>query len=239
MKKILAVMLMLSCVILCGCEENTDDFEITYSDETAYEYEETPAESEPEEPAFSSEGLPDPVKISADFDVTTNPDGTFVIETNLPDETELSLTLKGRGYLAQGKAYVKDGVGISERFTNQGKQLVGEYTLEVLMPIPSVQSEYVKHFIGENGEYLTGPYIKGALGSVVVSKEFKVSFFDEEETTSEKTSKPVASNTSSSGKSYYRTPSGTKYHLDPDCGGKNSYATTNISGLSPCKKCAQ
>ncbi len=37
---------------------------------------------------------------------------------------------------------------------------------------------------------------------------------------------------------YYRTPTGKKYHLDPDCGGKNSYRTTNISGLSPCKKCA-
>ncbi len=37
---------------------------------------------------------------------------------------------------------------------------------------------------------------------------------------------------------YYRTPKGTKYHLDPNCGGKNSYRTTNISGLGPCKKCA-
>lgn len=37
---------------------------------------------------------------------------------------------------------------------------------------------------------------------------------------------------------YYRTPYGKKYHLDPDCGGKNSYRTTNISGLSPCSKCA-
>ena len=39
--------------------------------------------------------------------------------------------------------------------------------------------------------------------------------------------------------SYYRTPSGKRYHLDPNCGGKNSYKTTNISGLSPCNKCAQ
>lgn len=38
---------------------------------------------------------------------------------------------------------------------------------------------------------------------------------------------------------YYRTPSGKKYHLDPNCGGKNSYRTSNISGLSPCAKCAQ
>ncbi|MBR2404281.1 MAG: copper amine oxidase N-terminal domain-containing protein, partial [Clostridia bacterium] len=38
---------------------------------------------------------------------------------------------------------------------------------------------------------------------------------------------------------YYRTPTGKKYHLDPNCGGKNSRRTTNISGLSPCSKCAQ
>lgn len=38
---------------------------------------------------------------------------------------------------------------------------------------------------------------------------------------------------------YYRTPTGKRYHLDPNCGGKNSYRTTNISGLPPCSKCAK
>ncbi len=38
---------------------------------------------------------------------------------------------------------------------------------------------------------------------------------------------------------YYRTPTGKRYHLDPNCGGKNSYRTTNISGLTPCAKCAK
>ncbi|MBE7062412.1 MAG: hypothetical protein E7390_01295 [Ruminococcaceae bacterium] len=52
------------------------------------------------------------------------------------------------------------------------------------------------------------------------------------------------SNTANSGNSvadgyYYRTPTGKRYHLDPDCGGKNSYRTTNISGLTPCAKCAK
>lgn len=45
------------------------------------------------------------------------------------------------------------------------------------------------------------------------------------------------------GKSVYRTPSGKRYHFDPDCGGKNSYQTTldaaKSAGLTPCKKCAQ
>lgn len=37
---------------------------------------------------------------------------------------------------------------------------------------------------------------------------------------------------------YYRTPKGKRWHLDPNCGGKNSYRTSDISGLSPCRKCA-
>ena len=40
----------------------------------------------------------------------------------------------------------------------------------------------------------------------------------------------------------YRTPTGKRYHFDPECGGKNSTATTLDaavdSGLTPCKKCA-
>lgn len=47
-----------------------------------------------------------------------------------------------------------------------------------------------------------------------------------------------ASNNPSADDYYYRTPNGKKYHLDPNCGGKNSYRTTDISGLSPCLKCA-
>lgn len=40
---------------------------------------------------------------------------------------------------------------------------------------------------------------------------------------------------------FYRTPKGTRYHIDPNCGGKNSYEITYgeamAAGLSPCKKC--
>ena len=46
----------------------------------------------------------------------------------------------------------------------------------------------------------------------------------------------------SGGRTVYRTPSGSRYHFDPDCGGKNSYQTTlegaKRAGLTPCKKCA-
>ncbi len=46
----------------------------------------------------------------------------------------------------------------------------------------------------------------------------------------------------SGGASIYRTPTGSRYHFDPDCGGKNSTPTTlekaKAAGLTPCKKCA-
>lgn len=41
----------------------------------------------------------------------------------------------------------------------------------------------------------------------------------------------------------YRTPTGKRYHLDAECGGKNSFETTlqdaTSSGLTPCSKCAK
>ncbi len=41
----------------------------------------------------------------------------------------------------------------------------------------------------------------------------------------------------------YRTPTGKRYHIDPQCGGKNSTATTKTkavkAGLTPCSKCAK
>ncbi len=57
-------------------------------------------------------------------------------------------------------------------------------------------------------------------------------------TTTRETAPPVAS----VGNMVYRTPSGKRYHLDPNCGGKNSYAVSYEqavgAGLTPCKKCA-
>ncbi len=62
----------------------------------------------------------------------------------------------------------------------------------------------------------------------------------QQDTTSSNTNK---NSNNTHGKLVYRTPSGKRYHFDPDCGGKNSYQTTLdaaiSSGLTPCKKCAQ
>lgn len=43
------------------------------------------------------------------------------------------------------------------------------------------------------------------------------------------------------GRTVYVTPSGERYHYDPECGGKNAYEVSidNVGGRTPCKKCAQ
>lgn len=59
----------------------------------------------------------------------------------------------------------------------------------------------------------------------------------EKQTTTERettTAKPA-------GRTVYITPKGKRYHYDPDCGGKNSYAVSidNVFGRTPCQKCAR
>ena len=43
----------------------------------------------------------------------------------------------------------------------------------------------------------------------------------------------------SNGREVYITPSGKKYHYDPQCGGKNSYKVgiNSVGGRTPCQKC--
>ena len=71
----------------------------------------------------------------------------------------------------------------------------------------------------------------------------------EKQTTTKKATKPKQTTTkktnspNSNGASVYRTPSGKRYHYDPDCGGKNSYKVSldnaKSAGLTPCQKCVQ
>ncbi len=232
---ILSLTLSFAILLLSACVQSENSSSVTREenyygfDESLYKIE---TDTDTEEPEFSCDNLPDPVIINANFEVYANDNGSFTVSTNLPDETELSLKLKGRGYLAQGDAFVKGGIAVSDCFTNHGEPLLGDYTLEVSMPIATVQNDYVKHFIGNNGEFLTGPYIKAALGSVMVSKEFHVSFPHDAGLVYTDSLAPVQ-------QAYYKSPNGKKYHTDPDCSGKNSYEITDISELSPCSKCAE
>lgn len=65
----------------------------------------------------------------------------------------------------------------------------------------------------------------------------------ERETTTEKqiTTERETTTQKPAGRTVYITPKGKRYHYDPDCGGKNSYAVSidNVGGRTPCQKCAQ
>lgn len=103
----------------------------------------------------------------------------FTVNTNLPDNTQLMLTLSdGAAYTAQTKITVKNGAAVSEGFSNKGEQLSGHYSLSVSMSLPKLQDESVIAVIGTKGEFLTGEFVEAsALGdSNVVSGVFEFDF---------------------------------------------------------------
>ncbi|MBQ3404278.1 MAG: hypothetical protein IJG63_02525 [Oscillospiraceae bacterium] len=118
------------------------------------------------------------------LDVTPNinsEDGTvlFAIETNLPEDTELLITVKGDDYVGQDKAVIlNDGQGYTSEFSNNGEALSGKYIVTVSMSVPSLQKDSVRAVIGENGENIGGQYViqSGIDGSNIVSGDFEFTF---------------------------------------------------------------
>lgn len=110
-------------------------------------------------------------EIDVDFScVIKHPENKYIqIEgtTNLPPETDLMLTVlnKHNAYMAQSKASVsKDGSFKSEIFSNAKNNnemalMSGDYTLEIIVPIFSVQPDSVKARMGKQGRNLIGKYV--------------------------------------------------------------------------------
>ena len=132
--------------------------------------------------------------VVSDFDVTVDAsahkDGNaviFEIETNLPDETELMLTLSNGNYnennafTAQTKVNIKDGKATSEGFSNKGEALSGDFDLSISMSLPSLQSDAVRAIIGENGEHMTGNLVESSSigNSNTIKAMFNVSIGDD------------------------------------------------------------
>lgn len=122
----------------------------------------------------------DKLEVSFDVSVDEN-DGKpiFTINTNLPDETSLMLTLNGNNYTAQTQVTVKGGVTSSNAFSSNGNSLAeGEYVLTVSMSIPKLQPDNVRAIIGESGENMTGEYVEasGIGDSMCLSGDFQFSF---------------------------------------------------------------
>ena len=138
----------------------------------------------PAEPTTQSSVVSSTEKIDVSLEVTpkvNSEDGSvlFGVSTNLPEGTELMVTVKKDSYTAQDTAVIlKDGTGYTSEFSDKGKALKGDYTVTVSMSLPKLQSEKVREIIGENGENITGKYVvPSEIDSAnVVSGDFKFSF---------------------------------------------------------------
>lgn len=102
-------------------------------------------------------------------------------ETNLPDGTELLISLIGDSvqYYAQSKVTVSSKRFINAGFTSKGQKLTnGNYSIEISSPITSVQPEGVKNIFGKRGRNITGEYVKFDLiygNTIKFFKEINVS----------------------------------------------------------------
>lgn len=104
------------------------------------------------------------INVTMDVKHETSNYGTtkFDITTNLPNDTELMITLSNNAisYKAQDKTTVYDGKVQTSGFSNNSIPLSnGNYTIEITTPTASVQPNSVKSLFGDMGKNLSGSYI--------------------------------------------------------------------------------
>ena len=112
----------------------------------------------------------------------------FSITTNLPDTSELLLTLSNgdpsdinTSLTAQEKITIKEGKASSAPFLSEVSTLNGDFDLCVSMSIPTLQTDEVRKVIGEKGENIKGKFVTKSTvnDSNVVEALFSVSLGDE------------------------------------------------------------
>jgi hypothetical protein len=112
----------------------------------------------------------DDVVLTASVDLTADKKLVVNGKTNLPDGTELLISVESSSvnFNAQTKSKVEKGeFAVTGIGSNEG-MTKGQYQLEVVMPIPTTQSEAVRAIIGSNGENLRGPFVeRGVFGTTV------------------------------------------------------------------------
>lgn len=85
----------------------------------------------------------------------------FSVYSNVPDGTPLLFTLRGKGYCAQCKSVMDNGILESEWFSDHGDAIKnGFYTVEVSSPIYSVLPERIQHIFGERNRNIYGSCVK-------------------------------------------------------------------------------
>jgi hypothetical protein len=114
--------------------------------------------------------------LSVEEDSTLRP--KIVGKTNLPDKTELLVTVSGKStnFTGQEKTSVHAGRFQAGPFGSSSGLQPGQYTVDVVVAVPLVQPDSVRAVIGQNGENLKGSLVtKGRLGvSVEVEQAFKI-----------------------------------------------------------------
>lgn len=100
------------------------------------------------------------VFLDINVEISDSKKAVVSINTNLPDDTKLMITLRGNDYIAQDDISIYGGTGKTTTFSMKGNALpLGIYTVEVSMPLPSIQSEEVRQVIGNKGENLKGELV--------------------------------------------------------------------------------
>jgi hypothetical protein len=116
------------------------------------------------------------LRISFEDDSRLNP--KIIGQTNLPDKTELLVTISGKSanFTGQDKTSVQAGRFQAGPFGSSSGLQTGQYTVDIVMPIPRLQPDSVRAVIGQNGENLKGSLVtRGQLGiSVKVERAFKI-----------------------------------------------------------------
>lgn len=117
-------------------------------------------------------------KFYAELEITTQIESDNLayvsIETNLPNETNLIVSLVGIGdsndtgyntnYNADDSVQITDGKAIAGPFSNNGAAIpLGDYKVEVLVPLAETQPQDVKKVLGRN--------MRNVMGDLVVEDE--------------------------------------------------------------------
>jgi|SRR5579871_5332758 len=114
-------------------------------------------------PAAPASTIPRNLEPSMNISVENSVQAVFGGTTNLPDHTQLMLTLSRAesGYVAQTTVNVASGHFVTEPFSN-GNALLnpGTYKLEVSMSIAALQPPSVQAVIGQHGERMKGKLVR-------------------------------------------------------------------------------
>ncbi len=116
-----------------------------------------PAELQPQKP-LKNQGLEIEVSLRSECE---NGKLRFQATSNIPDETPIIFTLRGRKYAGQSKATKTDGLLISDWFSDKGNAIKdGFYTVEMSCPIDRVLPDNVKKIFGERNRNIYGKCVK-------------------------------------------------------------------------------